>query len=318
LTAGKTAKEQTMKKKHGAFFGFAVLLVTAIFALAGCGDNGDPTSPPGGDPQGDGPFTVKFTANGGITAPLDQTINKGENAVEPPLMTNPNHEDFTGWFTNAACTDPFDFNTAITANITLYAKWGYFIGDTDPAGGKIFYVKSGATHPNWKYLEVAPVAGEQSLQYWAKGGYDTNKSVVDFAIVNAKGTAIGTGKDNTAAIIAVVIPSPVSTDPPDFPVAKYCDAYTGGGKSDWFLPSKDELNELYKNRVAAGCNTSAERKFYWSSSQDEGGVNRAWAQNFGTSDPGQQTEENKQSTRAGDDTDPYPYARPIRSFFCNH
>jgi hypothetical protein len=29
-----------MKKRHGVFFGFAVLLITAIFTLAGCGSNG--------------------------------------------------------------------------------------------------------------------------------------------------------------------------------------------------------------------------------------------------------------------------------------
>ena len=29
-----------MKKRHGVFFGFAVLLITAIFTWAGCGSNG--------------------------------------------------------------------------------------------------------------------------------------------------------------------------------------------------------------------------------------------------------------------------------------
>jgi hypothetical protein len=40
---GKTAKEIIMKKKNSVFFGFAVLLVTAIFTLAGCenGNGGD-------------------------------------------------------------------------------------------------------------------------------------------------------------------------------------------------------------------------------------------------------------------------------------
>jgi hypothetical protein len=38
-----------MKKKYGVFFGFAVLWITVIFTLVGCGDkdSGDPTSPPG-------------------------------------------------------------------------------------------------------------------------------------------------------------------------------------------------------------------------------------------------------------------------------
>ncbi|MDR2094011.1 MAG: hypothetical protein LBP76_00645 [Treponema sp.] len=41
-----------MKKKYGVFFGFAVLLIAALFTLAGCGDkdSGDPTSPSKNDP----------------------------------------------------------------------------------------------------------------------------------------------------------------------------------------------------------------------------------------------------------------------------
>jgi Zn/Cd-binding protein ZinT len=34
-------QEKTMKKKHGVYFGFAVLLITAIFTLAGCGNGND-------------------------------------------------------------------------------------------------------------------------------------------------------------------------------------------------------------------------------------------------------------------------------------
>jgi hypothetical protein len=34
-----TQRKTDMKKKHGVLFGFAVLLITAIFVLAGCGDS---------------------------------------------------------------------------------------------------------------------------------------------------------------------------------------------------------------------------------------------------------------------------------------
>jgi hypothetical protein len=37
-----------MKTKHGLFFGFVVLVLTAMIALAACGDNGDPSSPSNG------------------------------------------------------------------------------------------------------------------------------------------------------------------------------------------------------------------------------------------------------------------------------
>ncbi|MDR1973026.1 MAG: hypothetical protein LBQ46_14025 [Treponema sp.] len=51
-----------MKKRYNIFLGFAVLLMAAIFTLAGCGnkDTGDTTSPPGGD--GPEPQTVTYTS----------------------------------------------------------------------------------------------------------------------------------------------------------------------------------------------------------------------------------------------------------------
>jgi hypothetical protein len=43
------------------------------------------------------------------------------------------------------------------------------------------------------------------------------------------------------------------------------DALTDGGYSDWYLPSKDELNLLYLNRISAGNNFASNE--YWSSSE---------------------------------------------------
>ncbi|MEI7524463.1 MAG: DUF1566 domain-containing protein [Mariniphaga sp.] len=52
-------------------------------------------------------------------------------------------------------------------------------------------------------------------------------------------------------------------------------SYRGGGYSDWYLPSKDELNLLYISRTRIG---GFQSSFYWSSSEcDE---NSAWLQFF--------------------------------------
>jgi hypothetical protein len=40
IAGGHTHKEKTMKKRHGVFFGFAVLMITAIFTAAGCDTSG--------------------------------------------------------------------------------------------------------------------------------------------------------------------------------------------------------------------------------------------------------------------------------------
>ncbi len=66
--------------------------------------------------------TVTFNANGHGTAPTAQTIDDGNAATEPTAPTASGWT-FGGWYTEAACANKFDFSTAITGDITLYAKW---------------------------------------------------------------------------------------------------------------------------------------------------------------------------------------------------
>lgn len=46
-----------------------------------------------------------------------------------------------------------------------------------------------------------------------------------------------------------------------------CTAYRGGGKSDWFLPSKDELGLMMGNLYNNGVGNFV-KDFYWSSSEE--------------------------------------------------
>ena len=52
----------------------------------------------------------------------EQTVLEGEKAVKPADPTREGYE-FAGWFTDEELKNEFDFDTEITANITLYAKW---------------------------------------------------------------------------------------------------------------------------------------------------------------------------------------------------
>ncbi len=87
------------------------------------------------------------------------------------------------------------------------------------------------------------------------------------SISGAQGTAVGTGPANTAAIVAAC--SEANT------AAKMADAYTLNGYSDWFLPSKDELNLLYAQKTGVGGFANND---YWSSTEYD--ANGAWTQNF--------------------------------------
>ena len=65
---------------------------------------------------------VSFNKNGHGTAPASQTVELNGKATKPADPTAEGYV-FRGWYTTAACTTEFDFNTPIAADTTLYAKW---------------------------------------------------------------------------------------------------------------------------------------------------------------------------------------------------
>ena len=86
-------------------------------------------------------------------------------------------------------------------------------------------------------------------------------------------TELGTGSANTTKIIA-------QNGTGTTYAAGLARDYNGGGYTDWYLPSQDELNKLYINRVAVGGfhTASGDWFFYWDSS--ESGPGGAWYQRF--------------------------------------
>ncbi|MCR5487571.1 MAG: InlB B-repeat-containing protein [Lachnospiraceae bacterium] len=81
--------------------------------------------------EGSGPLpqyrTVAFDGNGKATnesIPATQTVQNGGKAAKPVVPVSDEEFAFDGWYENKECTGAeFDFNTAITADKTLYAKW---------------------------------------------------------------------------------------------------------------------------------------------------------------------------------------------------
>ena len=141
----------------------------------------------------------------------------------------------------------------------------YKVGDTGPGGGIIFYAsKTGFTMTDnnqlCHYLEAAPSDQSTTLMWVSISHRYTDITGIE--------TAIGTGRKNTALILAIDA---------DAPAAKACKD-TGGSKTDWFLPSKDELNELYNNRASVGNLETSTDSYYWSSSHPP--TNYAWDQCF--------------------------------------
>ena len=143
------------------------------------------------------------------------------------------------------------------------------IGSTGPGGGIIFYhlcagfTVTGTGSFKAYSLEAAPV-NQATLIRWATVTDLYNSPVSD----EASAIAIGTGRNNTALILA---------GDPTAPAALACKNYNGGGKTDWFLPSINELSEMYKVRVQLGIEPSG----LWSSSKLADTGSMAWILSFG-------------------------------------
>lgn len=64
---------------------------------------------------------VKFDAKGGSSVD-GQTPASGSTVTKPADPTREGYT-FAGWYTDEACTEEYKFDTAVAADMTLYAKW---------------------------------------------------------------------------------------------------------------------------------------------------------------------------------------------------
>ena len=131
----------------------------------------------------------------------------------------------------------------------IEASGDFMIGDAGPGGGVVFF-DAGSVQPWGQYLEAGPqlVSTEWCGENWESDIAGTL-------------TTIGTGAANTTLM----------SDACEAGAAISVREFDGGGKTDWFLPSKDELNVLYEQRDIVGGfgvgNEASSMDAYWSSSQ---------------------------------------------------
>jgi hypothetical protein len=130
------------------------------------------------------------------------------------------------------------------------------VGDRGPGGGNIFYVATGTFScganltSTCKYLEAAPSYWSTSPQRpWATGTPTSGNAISDVTgITNEDGenntsTGIGLGLKNSIAIVAQNGTYDAIYN--DY-AAGAARAYAGNSKSDWYLPTTAELNQMCK------------------------------------------------------------------------
>ena len=183
------------------------------------------------------------------------TLNTAKTGM--PTATEAGEINFwngTAWATIAPTTN-------VGATLQMTAGVPAWVGGTPPPpavgdfveGGIVFWVDPA---DNTHGLVCALEDQSTGIQWW-NGSWLTTSTPA----------GIGTGAANTAAIIAVQ--GTIETDY----AAGLARVYNGGGYTDWFLPSKDELNEMYTNKTILNATAVANGgenftdSFYWSSSE---------------------------------------------------
>jgi hypothetical protein len=216
-------------------------------------------------PSSDGGSAItSYTAissPGGITGTISQS---GSGSITVTGLTNGTAYTFSVTATNAIGTSA---TSDASSSIIPVSPVGDFY-----QGGVIFYLfepgdtgyVAGETHGL-----IAAVADQSSGIRWYKGSYSTT---------GATATAIGAGSANTDTIITVQGATETSY------AAGLARAYTGGGYTDWFLPSKDELIKMYLKKgdinttALANGGSNFATVYYWSST--EAGRYDAWIKFF--------------------------------------
>jgi hypothetical protein len=219
-------------------------------------------------PSSDGGSAITiYTATSspeGRTGTLSQS---GSGSITVTGLTNGIAYTFAVTATNAIGTS---VGSKVSNSVLPTQQLGEFYG-----GGVVFYrfVAGDAGYvAGQSHGLIAAIEDQSSGIRWYNGSY---------TVTEATRTAMGTGSENTDDIIAVQGETETSY------AAGLARAYTGGGYTDWFLPSKDELNKMYLEKSTINTTASvnsgsdfSESNFYWSSTMNN--YNSAWSQVFNT------------------------------------
>lgn len=222
---------------------FILLITNSTTAQVGIGTN---------NPNSSSQLDVSSTTKG-FLPPRMSLGNR--NSIVAPI------EGLVIWCNNCGVYGEMQvFNGVIWTNITGGRTSGLpVVGDSGGGGVVAYILQSG--DPGYIAGEIhglISATSDQSIgSIWGCMGI----------LIGGTSTSIGSGQMNTTAIVNGCMNQSIA--------ANVCNALILMDYSDWYLPSKDELEKLFLNQAVIGGFTA---DFYWSSSEDSSVT--AWGHHF--------------------------------------
>jgi len=214
------------------------------------------------------------------SAPAGLTFNTTTGLLSGTPSSAQSATAYTITATNASGSAVQTFTLTVTSVV-------YTVGQTGPGGGKIFYVSNtpftcGPTRAaTCKYLEAAP-NGWQGVGATDDRNPDTNRTwspAGQRSTVVAPEEGIGWGYQQSIAIAALA--GSDTTNSAAALARSYSVTIGATTYSDWFLPSKDELNQMFIEKTIIGLSDAP----YFSSTDntnDDNGTRAAYSQSMQT------------------------------------